>query len=147
MYNHNVEVSEQRSLPDLIRDYNELFRRLQQWRETVSQFGGLVSTAELGDRVDGSFEALRLRILLSIHYYRLFLMTSWPIVIAFANVLVEGVAGTHPGRSLSWEEYKPVANADWFAARELCAMTHAITTAAEPFLHSNAAWYTCNYTC
>ncbi|KAK5213143.1 hypothetical protein LTR41_000722 [Exophiala xenobiotica] len=144
MYNHNVEIPEQRSLPDLIRDSHELFRRLQEWRETVSQFGGLVSAAELAD-IDGSYEVMRLRILLSLHYYRLFLMMSWPIIIAFANALLDGVAEIHPGQSLPWEEYTPVASADWFAVRELCAMIHAITRAAEPFLHSNAAWYTCNY--
>ncbi|KAI1614677.1 fungal-specific transcription factor domain-containing protein [Exophiala viscosa] len=145
MYNHNVETSEQRSLSDLIRGYNELFRRLQDWRETVSHFGGLVSITELGG-LNGCYEALRLRILLSIHYHRLLLMTSWPIIIAFANVLVEGVAESHSGQSLSWDEYTPVANTNWFAVRELCAITNAITTSAEPFLHSNAAWYTCNYT-
>lgn len=149
MYNHNVEIPEQRPLPELIHDYNELFQRLQQWRQMISQFGGLASTTELSD-IDGSYEAMRLRILLSIHYYRLFLMTSWPIIIAFANVLVEAIvvaSDTHPTQSLSWEEYTPVAHADWHAVKELCAMIHAITTTAEPFLHSNAAWYTCNYTC
>ncbi|KAK5307897.1 hypothetical protein LTR99_000869 [Exophiala xenobiotica] len=146
MYNHNVEIPEQRSLPDLIRDSHELFRRLQEWREAISPFGDLVSSAELAD-IDGSYEVLRLRILLSLHYYRLFLMMSWPIIIAFANALLDGVAEIHPGQSLSWEEYTPVASADWFAVRELCAMTHAITRATEPFLHSNAAWYTCNYIC
>ncbi|KIV79510.1 hypothetical protein PV11_07067 [Exophiala sideris] len=145
MYNHNVEVSKQRSLPELIEGYNGLFLRLEEWRETVSHFGGLVSITELSG-LSGTYEALRLRILLSIHYHRLILMTSWPVIIAFANSLVEGVSETHSGLTLSWDEYTPVANADWFAVRELCAITHAITTAAEPFLHSNAAWYTCNYT-
>ncbi|KIX92185.1 uncharacterized protein Z520_12066 [Fonsecaea multimorphosa CBS 102226] len=145
MYNYNVETLQERRLPDLGRTYNELFGRLEEWRESIAPFGGLVSVPTLRDLANGSFDTLRLQILLSMHYYRLRLLIGWPILISFVDMLVESVTKPHLGQSFPSEEYTAMVNADWLAIRELGGIVHAVVVAVEPFLHSNAAWYTCNY--
>lgn len=119
LYNHNVELCQPRPLPELMHHYNGLLGRLQEWRETISPFGGLVSIPELRDTATGSYDALRLRILLSIHYYRLCAMMSSPIIFGFVKNYVGSVARLQSCQSCSWEEYVRVANADWLAVREL----------------------------
>ncbi|KIX05575.1 uncharacterized protein Z518_06447 [Rhinocladiella mackenziei CBS 650.93] len=146
MYNDNVDAPQARSVPDLVGDYSELIKRLREWRETISHFGGLVSAADLNHAANGSFDTLRLRILLSIHYYRLSLMMAWPVTITFVDMFRENQIDIRPVGCPLWEDFAPVAKDDWLAAKELSGVIHAITTTAEPFVHSNAAWYTCSYT-
>lgn len=147
MYNSNVEPPQQRRLPELIQDYNQLQKRLQEFRYAILPFGGLVLPDELDERANGSYDALRLRILLSMHYYRLSLIMAWPVVIAFANALAENMDARYSGQPLPWQQFEPISRENWTTVQELCGMIHALTTVTEPFLHSNAAWFACNYTC
>ncbi|OQV02391.1 Fungal specific transcription factor domain-containing protein [Cladophialophora immunda] len=146
MYNDNIGLSEPRSVSESLHDYGLLMGRLQEWREGLDHFGGLASSGDLKPLANCSLEPLRLRILLSIHYYRLYFMISWPVLIALVGMLVEDQINSSPERSDLWNDLAVVAKSDWKVANELNEVINTITACTEPFLHSNAAWFTCNYT-
>ncbi|KAH7391590.1 hypothetical protein BKA64DRAFT_756773 [Cadophora sp. MPI-SDFR-AT-0126] len=145
MYNYNVEGLEKEDFRDLIHKYNRLAGLTQAWCKSISPFGGLVSAAELQGVIDGSYEPLRLRILLSIHYYRISLVIAWPIIASFLRMITESPIETHSDQFLSWTHFTIVARAAWLATRELGGIIQALVMSSESFLRSNAAWFTCNY--
>ncbi|KAG4444378.1 hypothetical protein IFR05_000143 [Cadophora sp. M221] len=146
MYNYNVEAPEEEDFGDLVNKHNRLVELTQVWRERILPFGGVVSALELQGVVDGSFESLRLRILLTIHYHRISLMIHWPVVFNVLKTPIERPAQTPADRLNPRAHFASVAKEAWLTTTELGGLIKALITSSESFLHSNAAWFTCNYT-
>lgn len=147
LYNNNNDILEQRRAQELLQIRNKLVQRLQSWRETILEFGGLIPNSELQALGNGFFDVHRFRVLLSVHYYRLSMLMNWPVIITFLENIVEDQNICYLDLSLSWADFLPVINNDWQAVEELGAVIRSITVAPGFFLHSNAAWFICNYTC
>jgi hypothetical protein len=149
LYNDNAEGPQLTDIYKLTIKRLQISGRLEEWRQTLSSMGGLVSTSELiPDASVIPDTALRLRILLTIQYYRIYMLINYPVLAAVLEQLLKA-QNSEDERAVAFlrETTIPVVKSDWLAAKELCRIIHAVSTAtSSPFLDPSTDWWTCNYT-
>lgn len=149
LYDENVDSPHPRDTYKLISNRLQLSWKLEEWRETLSVLGGLVSISELipDSAIPNDTTTLRLRILLTIQYYRIAMLINYPVLAALLDQIVKS-KNSQDERAFTFlrETATPVVKHDWLAAKELCQILHALSTATAAFLDPSTDWWTCNYT-
>ncbi|KAE8337811.1 hypothetical protein BDV24DRAFT_177280 [Aspergillus arachidicola] len=145
LYNRDIEVSTSYKTHTLITQWTDLCWKNKEWSENLSTIGGLVLSSELAGFPVAMDCHTAVRILLSIHYYRLRMLVNFPLVAHFLVLLTNS---PHEPQLLSRlrERLPQVLQNDWDAVRKLSRIISSLSTAHKTFINTFAAWYTCNYT-
>lgn len=146
LYDDNVEGPHLSDVYKLVSNRLQLSCQLEEWRQSITSFGGLVSPSELSpDPPIMHDSTLRLRILLTIQYYRIAMLINYPIIAALLDHCVKKT-NNEPASEFLREAATPVVKNDLLAAKELCRILHTVTKPAALFLDPTTDWWTCNYT-
>ncbi|OOO12231.1 hypothetical protein OAory_01087010 [Aspergillus oryzae] len=145
LYNGNIEVPTNDKTHALVTRWTDLCWKNEQWSQNLSTIGGLVLASELAGFPVPMDCHTAVRILLSIHYYRLRMIVNFPLIAHFLVLLRDSSSEPQIVDRLK-ERLPQVLQNDWDAVRKIFRIISSLSTAHETSVNTFAAWYTCNYT-
>lgn len=143
LYDHNLTSPDSTCLQILVSKRLQLLSELSEWRRETSSFCEILSPTDLENFGSSSLGANNFRVLLSIQYYKTALLINAAVLIRLLANRAKNTTET----TLPFEYTIPVIRDDFSAASILQRILHGAATCGGTFLDSNAAWWTCNYTC
>jgi len=145
MYHDNIDADESSSLQDMLSTRLSLQWVCENWRQKMDPSCLVIASHELSNLSAVSGNALRFRLVLSVHYYRLMLLINAPVML---KVLSEPLSTPLPGHEVGslLEHAVPVLKHEFSILRDLHQVMCTILNFEDVFLDWNAAWWLCNYT-
>ena len=145
MYHDNIDPDETVSARDMLSARLSLQWEFEDWRGKLDPSCLIIVGDDLNNLFVGSSNALRFRLILSIHYYRLVMLINAPVVVKVLSEALDAQLSGHNVDSLL-EHAMPVLRHELGALQNLHQVICTILNFESVFLDQNDAWWLCNYT-
>ncbi|GAD96014.1 hypothetical protein AOR_1_152124 [Paecilomyces variotii No. 5] len=133
------------TVSEVICKRHRLFDKLEQWRDHLNPFGGLVSPVSLTDGISTSETSIAIRVTLSISYYRVCMAINFPLIVSLLHALLHDETKDWQLQHLRQNSHQAIQH-DWVAITNLHQIMQSIHSSGDGFVKVYAAHYMCNYT-
>lgn len=140
VYHDNID-DEPVSARMLLASRSSIHWQLTSWREEAAKSFPILAQGDLVLTSSTISDSTRLRLILSIHFYRAVLLVNGPVILA---VLRKTMCEELPDLL---ENIVPIVRHEFTTIRNLHYVLSTALSHPRGFLDQNAAWFLCNYTC
>lgn len=133
------------SISEAICKRHRLFDKLEQWRDHLAPFEGLICPDSLTGGISTSETSTAIRVTLSISYYRVCMAINFRLIASLLENLLYGETKDWKLQHLRQNSHQAIQH-DWTAIINLHQIMQMIHASEDGFVKMYATHYMCNYT-